>query len=61
MNRKNGVRPQGRTSEIDTEGHRLLVIDRYGQRKPVRDPELERELRLRRQTKESRLNRPDRF
>ena len=45
----------------DTQGHRLVVLDRPGQRKPVRVAELQQELRLRRQLKESRSNRPERY
>jgi hypothetical protein len=45
----------------DTEGHRLVVLDRPSQRRPVRVAELQQELRLRRQLKESRSNRPERY
>ena len=45
----------------DTEGHRLVVLDRPDQRKPVRVAELQQSLRMRRQLKESRSNRPERY
>jgi hypothetical protein len=45
----------------DTHGHRLVVLDRPGQRKQVRVADAEHELRLRRQFKASRSNRPDRY
>ena len=60
MNR-NDTRGKRRTLGLDTEGHRLVVLDRPGQRKQPRVPELQHELRLRRQLKESRSNRPDRY
>ena len=46
---------------MDTEGHRLVVLDRPSQRKVARVAELQQELRLRRQLKESRSNRPERY
>jgi hypothetical protein len=45
----------------DTQGHRLVVLDRPGQRKQLRVADAEHELRLRRQFKASRSNRPDRY
>jgi hypothetical protein len=60
MNR-NYARRQNVATGSDTEGHRLVVLDRPGQRKPVRVAELQQELRLRRQLKESRSNRPERY
>ncbi|HEY7025438.1 MAG TPA: hypothetical protein VH371_10815 [Candidatus Limnocylindrales bacterium] len=60
MNRIN-ARRQNVAHGLDTEGHRLVVLDRPGQRKPVRVAELQQELRLRRQLKESRSNRPERY
>ena len=60
MNRNNSSR-NSRIERRDTEGHRLVVLERPGGRKPTRVAELEHELRLRRQLKESRSNRPDRY
>jgi hypothetical protein len=45
----------------DTEGHRLVVLDRPSQRKSAHVAEFQHELRLRRQLKESRTNRPNRY
>jgi hypothetical protein len=60
MNR-NYARRQTVANGQDTEGHRLVVLDRPSQRRPVRVAELQQELRLRRQLKESRSNRPERY
>jgi hypothetical protein len=45
----------------DTEGHRLVVLERPARRKSTHVAEFQHELRLRRQLKESRSNRPDRY
>ena len=55
------ARRQTTANGEDTEGHRLVVLDRPSQRRPVRVAELQQELRLRRQLKESRSNRPERY
>jgi hypothetical protein len=60
MNR-NSDRQASQPIGSDTEGHRLVVLDRPGQRKQLRVAEAEHELRLRRQFKASRSNRPDRY
>jgi len=60
MNR-NEKRHRTVTESSDTQGHRLVVLDRPAGRKASHMAELERELRLRRQAKESRSNRPDRY
>lgn len=60
MNRDK-ARRQNVANGLDTEGHRLVVLDRPSQRRPVRVAELQQELRLRRQLKESRSNRPERY
>ena len=53
--------PKGKpVSDDDTEGHSLLTDTDYGQRRHGRLAEAEREMRLRRQAKETRPNRPDR-
>jgi hypothetical protein len=59
MNR-NEARTKSQIQRGDTEGHRLVVLDRPVQRKP-HVAEFQHELRLRRQAKESRTNRPDRY
>jgi hypothetical protein len=60
MNRNESSK-KARIDGGDTEGHRLVVLDRPGQRRPDRVAEFQHELRLRRQLKESRSNRPDRY
>jgi hypothetical protein len=60
MNRNKATRT-GQAQGADTEGHRLVVIDRPTQRRAQRVAEFQHDLRLRRQTKESRTNRPDRY
>jgi hypothetical protein len=60
MNRKKS-RADSEADRRDTEGHRLVVLDRPSGRKLARVDEQQQSLRLRRQTKESRSNRPDRY
>jgi hypothetical protein len=60
MNRSK-PRANSRLDDRDTEGHRLVVLDRPGGRKLARVDERQQVLRLRRLDKESRSNRPDRY
>ena len=60
MNPNEKTRPAV-TDGSDTQGHRLVVLDRPGGRAPLRVAESRHELRLRRQEKVSRYNRPDRY
>ncbi len=60
MNRNSPSQP-GKTDGLDTEGHRLVVLDRPSGRKPAHMAEQRSELRLRGRAKESRSNKPDRY
>ena len=58
---KDSKRPKDlQAAANDTEGHRLVANLNYSPRKLGRMAEVERELRERRQVKETRTNRPDR-